>query len=363
LSLFNVFRQGVFMSNKPNITTINQARTTESGFEFPALDIAWNSWGTLNEKKDNVILICHALTGSSNAKDWLYGLFESDGFIDLDRHFVLCINNLGSCYGSTGPTSVSPLTDKPYQADFPKITIRDIVKHQQLLLDHLGIKGIELAIGGSMGGMVALEFGLMDSRIQSLALLAMGKFHTPWAIGISHAQRKAICADEHWQDGFYDPKIPPQKGLSAARALAMITYRSPHNYEHKFRRDFNSTKDQFEVESYLDYQGEKLCSRFDANSYVTLTKAMDTHDVSRNRGSFIEVLGSLTIPCLILGIDSDILYPIAEQKELAELISNCEFKEIQSNYGHDAFLIEFDQINKHLTSFYHSIYYPYEHHT
>lgn len=355
MSLFNLFRQGIFMSKKPNITKIDQARTTESGFEFPSLNIAWNSWGTLNETKDNVILICHALTGNSNAKDWFSGLFESKGIIDLDRHFVLCINDLGSCYGSTGPTSVSPLTGKPYQADFPEITIRDIVKHQQLLLDHLGINGIELAIGGSMGGMVALEFGLMDPRIQSLALLAMGKSHTPWAIGISHAQRKAIYADENWKEGFYDHKVPPQKGLSAARALAMITYRSPQNYEHKFQRELNKNKNQFEVESYLDYQGEKLSSRFDANAYITLTKAMDSHDVSRNRGSFREVLSSFTTPCLVLGIDSDLLYPIAEQQELAELIPNSEFKEIHSDYGHDAFLIEFEQINKHLTSFYHSI--------
>lgn len=363
MSLFKAFRQGLFMSNEPNITTINQTRTTESGFEFPSIDIAWNSWGTLNETKDNVILVCHALTGNSNAKDWFYGLFESSGFIDLDEHFVLCINNLGSCYGSTGPTSVSPLTGKPYQADFPEITIRDIVKHQQLLLDHLEINGIELIIGGSMGGMVALEFGLMDPRIRSLALFAMGKSHSPWAIGISHAQRKAIYADENWKDGFYDPKTPPQKGLSVARALAMITYRSPQNYEHKFRRDFNTNKDQFEVESYLDYQGEKLSFRFDANAYLTLTKAMDSHDVSRKRGSFRDILGSLKTPCLILGIDSDLLYPIAEQQELAELIPNSEFKEIHSDYGHDAFLIEFEQINKHLISFYHSTKSLYEHNT
>ena len=351
------------MNTKPNITTIDQTWTTESGFDFQTIQIAWNSWGTLNKTKDNVILICHALTGNSNAKEWFSGLFESSGIIDLNKHFVLCINNLGSCYGSTGPVSVSPLTGKPFQADFPEITIRDIVNHQRLLLDHLGIKGIELVIGGSMGGMVALEFGLMDPRIRSLALFAMGKSHSAWAIGISHAQRQAIYSDKNWQNGFYDPITPPKDGLSIARTLAMITYRSPKNYEHKFLRTFNTHKNQFEVESYLDYQGEKFNSRFDANTYISLTKAMDSHDVSRNRGAFSEVLGSITKPCLIIGIDSDLLYPIAEQIELAELITDSEFRTIHSDYGHDAFLIEFEQINKHLTSFYHSTKSLYEHST
>lgn len=340
------------MSDTPNITTLNQTWTTESGFDFSSIDIAWSSWGTLNENRDNVILICHALTGNSNAEDWFSGLFKPDGIIDLNKHFVLCINNLGSCYGSTGPNSPNSPTGKPYQADFPRITIRDIVRHQQLLLNFLDIKSVEIAIGGSMGGMVALEFGLMDERIQSVALLAMGKAHSPWAIGISHAQRQAIYADKNWKKGFYDPELPPKKGLSAARSLAMITYRSPQNYEQKFGRDFKETNNQFEVESYLEYQGEKLHNRFDANAYITLTKAMDTHDVSRNRGSFNEALHSLTKPCLIIGINSDLLYPIAEQKELAELIPNSEFKEITSQYGHDAFLIEFEQINHHLKSFY-----------
>lgn len=339
------------MSGKTNITTINQTWKTESGFDFPSLDIAWNSWGTLNEQRNNVILICHALTGNSNAEDWFSGLFDQGGIIDLDRHFVLCINNLGSCYGSTSPTSAYPYSGKFYQGHFPEITIRDIVRHQQLLLDFLQINEIELAIGGSMGGMVALEFGLMDKRIQSLALIAMGKSHSPWAIGISHAQRQAIYADKNWGNGFYDPDLPPEKGLAAARALAMITYRSAKNYEDKFGRDTNLSNDQFEVESYLEYQGEKLVSRFDANSYIRLTQAMDTHDISRKRDSFEDVLKHFHKRCLIIGIDSDLLYPIKEQIELSTLLPNSIFKEINSSYGHDAFLIEFEQINQHLKAF------------
>jgi len=348
--------KGLFMSSKPNITTIHQTWTTESGFDFPSVDIAWNSWGTLNENRDNVILICHALTGNSNAKDWFSGLFEPDGIIDPDKHFVLCINNLGSCYGSTGPTSVSPYSGKPYQADFPKISIRDIVGFQALLLDHLEISNIELIIGGSMGGMIALEFALIDPRIRSVVLIATGKHHSPWAIGISHAQRQAIYADENWNRGFYNPKSIPHKGLSAARSLAMITYRSPQNYNSKFGRAINPESQTFEVESYLEYQGQKLNKRFDANSYIRLTQAMDIHDVSRNRGSFEETLTQINKPCLIIGVDSDLLYPTFEQKELAALIPNSFYKEIISPFGHDAFLIEFEQINEHLNSFYRTIF-------
>jgi len=350
------------MSESSNITTINQTWKTESGFDFPSVEIAWKSWGTLNEHKDNVILICHALTGNSNAEDWFSGLFDPEGIIDTEQHFVLCINNLGSCYGTTGPTSINPASGKSYQGNFPRISIRDIVRHQQLLLDHLEIKGIELAIGGSMGGMVALEFGLSDKRIKSLALMAMGKSHSPWAIGISHAQRQAIYADQHWNDGFYDPAFPPQQGLAAARALAMITYRSAQNYEQKFGRALHESSSKFEVESYLEYQGQKLADRFDANTYIRLTEAMDTHDVSRDRGSFLEVLQSLRLPCLVLGIDSDLLYPKNEQIELAALIPNAEFKEIKSTHGHDAFLLEFEQINHHLKSFYNSTLQSYEYH-
>jgi len=343
------------MSDKPNITTINRTWTTETGFDFSSIDIAWNSWGTLNEKKNNVILICHALTGNSNAEDWFSGLFKENGFIDLDKHFVLCINNLGSCYGSTGPTSINPESGKPYQADFPKFTIRDIVHFQTLLLDYLEIHEIEMIIGGSMGGMIALEFALMDQRIRSLTLLAMSKAHSPWAIGISHAQRQAIYADENWKRGFYDPDYPPQKGLSAARALAMITYRSPKDYEAKFGRSLNTETQKFEIENYLEYQGEKLTKRFDANSYVSLSQAMDTHDISRNRGSFKKTLSNVKQPCLVIGVDTDLLYPTYEQNELAEFIPNSTYKEISSSHGHDAFLIEFNQINDYLKSFYKSL--------
>ncbi|MEX0844975.1 MAG: homoserine O-acetyltransferase [Balneolaceae bacterium] len=328
---------------------------TESGYEIKNPEIAYRSWGNLNSLNDNVILICHALTGNTDANDWFGGLIGKGKSIDPEKHFILCPNIVGSCYGSTGPTSINPDTGKAYQADFPEITIRDIVRFNQLLLDDLDINGIELVIGGSLGGMTALEFVIMDDRVQSAALLAMGKAHSPWAIGISQAQRLAIYADEHWNDGFYSPENPPAKGLAAARAMAMITYRSPENYELKFGRDIHPQKQLYQVESYLNYQGQKLVDRFDANTYITLSHAMDTHDVSRNRGSFEEVLGNIHKPVLVVGFKSDKLYPINEQKELAELIPNSTFASLDSPYGHDAFLIEFDQLNTQLTSFFHSL--------
>ncbi|MBO6585651.1 MAG: homoserine O-acetyltransferase [Gracilimonas sp.] len=343
------------MNKDIKITTLNKSWTTESGYSFSQVDIAWKSWGTLNENRDNVILICHALTGHAAADEWFNGLFDKGGILNPEKHFILCINIPGSCYGSTGPASINPETGKPWQADFPDITIRDIVAFQQLLLDHWDIQGIELVIGGSLGGMTALEFAIMDDRIKSAALFAMGKAHSPWAIGISQAQRMAIYADERWNNGFYDPKNPPTKGLTAARAMAMLTYRTPENYAQKFGREVHPEKEIYQVESYLNYQGEKLAGRFDANSYITLTKAMDSHDVSRGRGSFEEVLGGVHQPVLVVGFESDKLYPLSEQQELAKLIPNSRLAELQSPFGHDAFLIEFDQLNTQLHSFYHSL--------
>jgi homoserine O-acetyltransferase len=199
--------------------------------------------------------------------------------------------------------------------------------------------------------MQALEFIIMDNRIESAALIATGKSHSPWAIGISHAQRQAIFADPKWNKGNYDKNDGPVKGLATARMMAMITYRAPADYEKKFSRKLQGDSGQFQVESYLDYQGKKLADRFDANSYIILTEAMDSHDVSRGRGSFEDVLGRVHTPVKVVGIDSDHLYPAHEQKELAKLLRNAEYKEIKSSYGHDAFLIEFEQINDIINPF------------
>ncbi len=326
-------------------TTLNNAFITESGFRFETPDAAYKTWGTLNETRDNVILICHALTGHAAADEWFPGIFGEGKLCDPAEHFIICINVPGSNYGSIGPWSIDPRTGESYRAGFPEITIRDMVRFQQLLLNQLDIRGIELVLGGSLGGMQALEFLLMHQPIKSAALIAMGKAHTPWAIGISHAQRAAIYSDSNWKGGNYEPGNGPVNGLAAARMMAMITYRAPENYNQKFGRKLQNEDGQFQVESYLNYQGDKLARRFDALSYTILTRAMDTHDIARGRGYIDHVLNRIEIPVQVIGIDSDHLYPTTEQKELAALFPNGRYHEIKSAYGHDAFLIEFEQIN------------------
>ncbi len=326
-------------------TQLKTPFVTESGHEFQNADVAYKTWGSLNENRDNVVLICHALTGHAAADEWFPGLLGEGKIADPSKHFIICINVPGSCYGSLGPWSSSPKNGNPYRTDFPIITIRDMVHFQQLLLDELGITGIELVIGASMGGMQALEFAIMDKRINSAVLIAMGKSHSPWAIGISQAQRAAIQSDAEWNGGQYERGKGPLKGIAAARMMAMITYRTPDDYERKFSRKLQDENGLFQVESYLNYQGEKLAKRFDAHTYIILTKAMDTHDITRNRGTVQEVLNQVEIPIQVIGIDSDLLYPTSEQKELAQFLPNGRYHEIHSLYGHDAFLIEFDQLN------------------
>lgn len=328
--------------------THTTAFITENGSTLPGLQLAYETWGSLNAEKSNVILICHALTGHANANEWFSGLFSKEGILSSDEYFVLCINVPGSCYGSTGPASIHPETGGKYGNKFPFLTIRDFVRAQQLVLDELQIAEIQLAIGGSMGGMQALEFALMDKRIKSAAIIAAGARHEAWAIGISEAQRYAIYADPKWKDGDYDEQ--PKDGLAAARMMAMVTYRSQRQYNERFKRNIQEDN-RFEVASYLQYQGRKLAERFDANTYIRLTQAMDSHDVGRDRGGIYRALSDCNIPVLIVGIDSDLLYPTDEQKLLAEHLPKGVYKEMSSPYGHDAFLIEFEKLNQILKSF------------
>lgn len=338
------------MSNRES-HTLDKPFTTEGGATIPEPTVTYQSWGTLNRKRDNVILVCHALTGSPEADEWFSGLFGPGQTLDPEQHFIICPNVLGSCYGTTGPTSTNPETGELYQADFPQITIRDIVRLQQLLLNDLKINGIQMVIGGSMGGMQALEWSIMDERVYSAALLGMGKNHRPWAIGISHTQRQAIYNDPNWKGGYYSKDHPPKDGLALARMIAMNSYRHPNDFDEKFSRRLQDGTSQFEVESYLSYQGQKLIDRFDAVSYVRLTQAMDSHDIARGRNGYEGVLQKISIPIVVIGIDSDLLYPPEECRELAELIPQGQYEEITSPHGHDAFLIEFNQINEILKSF------------
>lgn len=320
---------------------------TEQGAEINHLQLAYQTWGNLDDDASNAVLICHALTGNSNAEEWLNGLFGAGKLFDPDEHFIICINVPGSCYGSSGPAEINPKTGKRKGALFPQLTIRDFVKAQQSVLDYLNIREVRFAFGASMGGMQALEFALADTRIKRLILVSMNKAHSSWQIAISEAQRRSIYNDPNWQDGNFHQENPPVAGLAAARMQAMPWYRTQQSFDKKFGRNAqNNKEDQFAVESYLNYQGEKLVQRFDAGTYILLTKAMDSHDVSRGRGSFEEVLGSLAIPVLVIGVSTDILYPPHEQKELAGLIPNGTYAELESENGHDAFLIEFERFQE-----------------
>lgn len=332
-------------------THLEKDFVTESGYRFVKPEVAYKTWGTLNENRDNVILICHALTGHAAADEWFPGLLGGHKLCNPDEHFIICINVPGSCYGSLGPWSINPQTNEPYRSSFPDLTIRDMVRFQKLLLDQLRILGIELVLGGSMGGMQALEFSIMDNRIRSACMIAMGMTHRAWAIGISEAQRAAIKADPKWNNGDYEFGDGPNQGVAAARMMAMITYRTPDNYDVKFGRNLQGETDQFQVESYLQYQGKKLADRFDANTYITLTKAMDSHDISRCRGTFEQVLNRVEIPVQVIGVTSDHLYPLSEQKELTNLLPNGRLHVIESEYGHDAFLIEFEQLHNIIKPF------------
>ncbi|MEM9556183.1 MAG: homoserine O-acetyltransferase [Acidobacteriota bacterium] len=325
--------------------------TLESGAVLPAVDIAYRSWGRLDPGSD-AVLVCHALTGSADADLWWSEVFGPGRALDPTRELIVCSNVLGSCYGSTGPTSTRA-DGRRWGGDFPRVTIRDMVRAQAALLDHLGVRRLRLVVGGSMGGMQALEWPLLfPDRVDAVAAIGCSARHSPWCIGLSEAQRLAIRADPKWRGGAYPADDPPAGGLAAARAMAMCTYRSWHSFEERFgRRLQDSDDDLFAVESYLRHHGEKLIERFDPATYVTLTHAMDSHDVGRGRGGVARALGSLEQPVLVVSIDSDVLYPPVEQKQLVQQLPHGELMRLESAHGHDGFLIDVDPLAAALAAF------------
>jgi homoserine O-acetyltransferase len=343
-----------------------------SGATLPRLDIAYETCGRLNGDGTNAILVCHALTGHAHAgsvgpeaagKGWWDGIIGDGKGLDTNKYFVVCSNILGSCYGTTGPASLDPGTGKPFRLSFPQVTVRDMVRAQKLLLKSLGVNQLACVIGGSLGGMQALEWAILyPDFVRTVIPVGTSAKHSAWCIGISEAQRLAIMSDPSWRDGNYTEQ--PKEGLALARMIAMLSYRSRPSLEAKFGRDriqerepvktptiFEHHPYLFQIESYLRYQGQKLVERFDANSYITLTRAMDLHDVSAGRGTVEEVLGSITARALCVGISSDVLYPPLEQQELSDAIPRGQYVELDSIHGHDAFLIEFDALNEMIRSF------------
>ncbi len=299
------------------------------------------------QDKSNVVWVCHALTANSNAVQWWPGLIGDHLCINPDDHFIVCANFLGSCYGSTGPLSTNPETGQPYYSHFPMITIRDMVKAHILLRKHLGIDQIKLVMGGSMGGYQALEWAVMEpNQVLELFIIASSATESPWGIAVHTSQRLAIEADGSWLDPRPDAGL---KGLKAARAMGILTYRNYGILAMK-QADHDIEKiDQFRASSYVNYQGDKLAGRFNAYSYWLLTKAMDSHHLARGRGGNLEkVLMQIKQRTLIIGINSDILCPLEEQRLMANHMPAAELVVIDSAYGHDGFLVESEKISLHL---------------
>jgi homoserine O-acetyltransferase/O-succinyltransferase len=327
------------------VYTHNHPFHLENGKMLPELSIAYKTEGTLNAAKDNVVWICHALTANADASDWWKGLVGEGCLIDPQKYFIVGANIIGSCYGSTGPLSVDPTTGKPYYASFPTVTIRDIVAAHILLRKHLGIHSIHLLMGGSMGGYQVLEWAVMEPTvIQKMFLIATSPSESAWGVAVHTAQRLAIEADQTWQD--MQPNAGA-RGLKAARAIGMLTYRNYTTFQEKQTDPDPEKIDDFKASSYLHYQGDKLVKRFNAYSYWLLTKAMDSHHLARGRGGeLIEVLKAIQQPTFIIGINSDILCPLDEQQFMADHMPNAELVAIDSTYGHDGFIIETKQITE-----------------
>ena len=322
------------------------------GGRLQPVTLRYAMYGALNSRRENAILVCHALSGSARVADWWPEMVGSGRVFDTARYCVIGINVIGSCYGSTGPGSINGETGKPYGSDFPPITIGDIVRAQALLLDHLGIKRLQAVVGGSIGGMQALQWAVdYPERIErciatgAAPLSAMG-------LALNHLQRQAIQSDPAWRGGEYAPDEQPYAGLALARAIAMCSYKSAGLFNERFARrpnrngedPYRSLNERFDVAGYLDYQGTIFTRRFDANSYLIISKAMDTFDPSRGYQSEEAALRRIKARVSLIGISSDWLFPSADMRSLAERMRaagvDIRFAELISEHGHDGFLAD-----------------------
>ena len=344
----------------------------DSGEVLEKVTVAYETYGELNKEKSNAILICHALTGDAHAAGWHEGA-EKPGWweivigpgkaLDTEKYFIICSNVLGGCKGTTGPSSINPKTKKEYGLDFPVITIADMVKVQKKLVDSFGIDQLVAIIGGSMGGMQVLEWMVSYPTMMKKAIpIATAAMSSPQQIAFNAVGRQSIFSDPHWKGGnYYESGVIPRNGLSLARMIAHITYLSDESMDIKFGRGLQD-KDEisydfsvdFQVESYLKHQGETFVKRFDANSYLYITKAVDLFDLSVN-DSLIEGLKDVEAKVQVLSVDSDWLYPTEQSTEILTALNannvDASFSEIKSNYGHDAFLLEKGQLNYLLANF------------
>lgn len=345
------------MSYKTQFSTFHYSRPfpLERGDSLPHLDIAFHTYGTLNAERDNCIWVCHALTANSDVKDWWPNTVVPNGFLDPDKYFVVCANIIGSCYGSTGPTSINPENGEPWFDTFPKLTIRDIVRAHMLLADHLGIDSIFSLIGSSVGGFQAIEWGVMQpERFRSMVLIATAPFASPWAIAIDETQRMTIFADKTYGEKRADAA---REGLAAARALALLTYRGGKSYNltQQDNHHHDEVPEYHRACSYQRHQGDKLIKRFDAYSYITILDSFDTHNIGRGRNGVQQALKRIKCPVLSVGITTDIIFTPEEIKEFTEWIPDSRYKEISSHFGHDGFLVEYTLLNEIIKDFFASL--------
>ena len=322
----------------------------ESGQRIQQLEIGYHTYGKLNANRNNVVWVCHALTANSDVMDWWKGLFGKNEFFNPEEHFIVCANILGSPYGTSNPLSENPVTGQPYYLAFPQFTVRDIIKAHQQLAEHLKIDQIEILIGGSLGGQQAAEWAIIEPlRIKNLILIATNARHSPWGIAFNESQRLALSADRTFYSNTPDGG---RKGLKAARSIALLSYRGYKTYTVSQQDENDNISDDHRASSYQNYQGEKLVNRFNAYSYWYLSKAMDSHNVGRNRNGVEKALSLIKARTLVIGIKSDVLFPIEEQQYLFRHIPKSAFAELDSFYGHDGFLIETEALTNIITSFF-----------
>jgi homoserine O-acetyltransferase len=316
----------------------------EAGGTLNGFQLKYTTLGRLNTARDNVIWVCHALTGNSDATSWWGGLFDEGGPFDPRDFFVICANSLGGCYGSTGPLSIDPKKGRPFYHNFPVLTNRDVVKAFDLLREKLNLDQVHTLLGGSLGGQQVVEWAIQRPDVfQHIIPIACNAVHSPWGIAFNEAQRMAIAADATWKD---DDARAGIEGMKAARAIGMISYRAYQTFAETQAEKNPDKLDDFRASSYQRYQGQKLANRFNAFTYWTLSKAMDSHHVGRGRGNAAKALATIKAKTLVIGIENDILFPLFEQQFLADHIPGAKLEVVISRYGHDGFLAEVELLKE-----------------
>ncbi|MDD3108283.1 MAG: homoserine O-acetyltransferase [Alistipes sp.] len=326
----------------------NQPFTLENGEQLPELTIAYHTFGKF--RGDNVIWVCHALTANSDVSDWWPHTVEQGRFLDPHRYFIVCANVIGSHYGSTGPLSLNPATGKPYYGSFPFITVRDMVNAHFLLAEHLGISKAHAVVGSSIGGFQAMEMVLTRPDFaERLVLIATTARSQPWVIAFNESQRMAIETDASFGE---ENQEAGKKGMRVARSIGLLSYRGSTAYNATQQENDSLYKlAGFRATTYQQYQGDKLCRRFDAYSYYRLSQTLDTHNVGRYRGGVESALASISCPTMVVGLSTDPIFPVSEQIFLYKHIPQSQLRLIDSPFGHDGFLVEYEKLNAILKPF------------